>query len=139
MAEILVSSIMFQGVSYLITAVNVMNTIRFYSEIQHKVSYIWMRKPPSKKEISATMTILNQTTEASGNLYMAYGSIGNETKNSKKIKTYNKKQTHKLNSHSKDIHMVKKKGRIVTNILDFVNYICVYREQSREASRERNK
>jgi hypothetical protein len=135
MAEILVSTILFQGVSYLITAVNVMNTIRFYSEIQNKVSYIWIRKPPNKKQVMATLTILNQSTEATGNLYMAYDSVNN---NSKKEKTYNKKQTHKLKSHHKGITMGKK-GRIANSILDFMNYICVYREQSREASRERNK
>jgi hypothetical protein len=137
MAELFVSTIIFQGVSYLITAVNVMNTVRFYSEIQHKVSYIWMRKPPTKKEMSATMTILNQTTEATGNLYMAYESVNNKSENSKKDKTYNKKQTHKLNSHSKDIHMGKK-SKMANNILDFVNYLSVYREQRREAARERN-
>jgi hypothetical protein len=137
MAEIFVSTILFQGVSYLITAVNVMNTVRFYSEIQHKVSYIWMRKTPTKKEISATMTILNQTTEATGNMYMAYESVNQNSSDSKKEKTYNKKQTHKLKSHSKNINMGKK-GKIANSIIDFVNYMGVYREQRREAARERN-
>jgi hypothetical protein len=51
MAEIIASTIVFQDISYLVTAVNVMNTIRFYSEIQNKVSYIWLRTTPTKKEL----------------------------------------------------------------------------------------
>jgi hypothetical protein len=136
MAEILVSTILFQGVSYLITAVNVMNTIRFYSEIQNKVSYIWIRKPPNKKQVMATLTILNQSTEATGNLYMAYDSVNN---NSKKEKTYNKKQTQKLNSHHKGINMKKKRGIIVTAFSDLLSYICVQNDKWNENSRERSK
>lgn len=138
MADLLVSTIIFKGVSYLITAVNVMNTVRFYSEVQHKISFIWMRKPPSKKEISATMTILNHTTEATGNMYMVYESVNNDSNSSKKDKTYKKKKTHKLKSQPKDIHMGKK-SRIVSSILDFANDINVFFIRRSEAARKRYK
>jgi hypothetical protein len=95
-------------------------------------------KTTKQKEISATMTILNQTTEATANLYIAYESVNGNSDDSKKDKTYNKKQTHKIESQPKNIRMGKL-SKIATSFIDIVNHVSVYREQRREARRERSK
>ncbi len=137
MAELFISSILVNGVGYLITAINVMNTIRFYTEVQNKVSYIWIRQPPTKKQVIATMTILNQTTEVTGNIFMIYDGVNN--KDSKNNKTYNKQKNKKLNSHASNINMVKKNNKMYKSMCDFASNISIYREQRREARRERSK
>jgi hypothetical protein len=95
-----------------------------------------MKKPPSKKEIAATFKIMNQATEVSGNLYVAYESLGSDSK--KSDKTYNKKgRSKKIKSQPKNIRMVKKYN-FANAFIDFVNHIGVYREQRRKIVRERS-
>ena len=82
MTEIFVSYLVLNGVSYIYTALYVLNTFKFYSEIQHKLGYIWLSQMPSKREVTHTIKYLNTTSELIGNGFSMY-KTGQKDKNKK--------------------------------------------------------
>ena len=72
MSEIFVSYLVLNGVHYTYTAMYVMNTLLFYSEIQHKLSFIWLNKRPNRKQINHLLNYTNTTSELIGNGYGVY-------------------------------------------------------------------
>ena len=82
MSELFVSYLIVNGVSYTYTAMYVMNTLLFYSEVKNKLGYIWLLKPPTKREVKQTLKYVNTTSEVIGNGYSLYktGSVLNDNK-----------------------------------------------------------
>ena len=131
MSEIFVSYLIINGISYTYTAMYIFNTLLFYSEINHKLSYIFVRTAPSKREIKHTLNYLNTSAEIIGTSYSVYNSkniAGNK-------KIYNKKQEKKISvsNNSKP----KQKMRRFHYIRSLYDLIVINREKRREKRRER--
>ena len=72
MSEIKISYLVLNGVSYMYTSTYIFNTILFYSEIQNKLSFIWLSQKPIKKNIKHTIKYVNTTSEVIGISYTTF-------------------------------------------------------------------
>ena len=129
MSEIIISYLVLNGVSYMYTATYIFNTVMFYSEIQNKLSYIWLSQKPSKKNIKHTIKYVNTTSEVIGNSYTIYktGSLSNKKKDKQKINN-NKKNI-------SDNNINNNMGRRLNFFISLYDLFIVSREQKREKRR----
>jgi hypothetical protein len=67
--EVITSYVLFNGLSIMYTMSYVGNSMLFYWEIQHKLSYLWTHRAPTKREVLATAAFVNKSTEVIGNSY----------------------------------------------------------------------
>jgi hypothetical protein len=106
-----------------------MNTLMFYSEVKNKLGYIWLLKPPSKREVKQTMKYVNTISEVIGNGYSLYktgGLMKTDEKNEK-----NKKKSKKLFSKSSNIKM----GKRYKYFCSLYDLMIISREEKREKRR----
>jgi hypothetical protein len=112
----------------------VMNTVLFYSEVQHKLGYIWLSKCPTKREVKHTLKYLNTTSEVIGNSYSLYktGSILKPEKEAAKLNKAKKKLSHP-NSR------MGKRYKYLCNLYDLqvTIPICEWRERKREKLKQK--
>jgi len=127
MTEIFVSYLVVNGISFTYTAMYVFNTIKFYSEIQHKLGYIWMSQMPSKREIKHTYTYLNTTSEVIGNGYSMYNANKDYKKKEKETNNHSKKKL----SHSNNIM-----GKRIKYFFNLIESIIISRQERLDNRKE---
>ena len=123
MSELIVSYIVLNGISFTYTAVYIMNTIKFYAEIQNKLGYLWMNKAPTKSEVKLTLQYLNNSSEIIGNCY----NVVNTNKDYNKQPNTN---TQKKISNSKS--MMSKRIKYFFN---FIENVLLSRQEARDTRR----
>jgi len=140
MTELLVSYLVFNGVSYTYTAMYIMNTVIFYSEVQHKLGYIWLTKCPTKREVKHTLKYLNTTSEVIGNSYSIY-KTGSIIKPEKEKNEYNKKEKAKIKNSKKKISQSNniQMGKRYKYLCSLYDLMVIASGEKRERKREKMK
>jgi hypothetical protein len=110
------------------TAMYVLNTIMFYSEVHHKLAYVWLTKAPSRKEVKHTIKYINTTSEMIGNTYGMYCAANRKENKEIPIKEPEKKYVN-----------YKYKTMRFPYLYSFYDMIVIAREQKREQRREQMK
>ena len=127
MSEIIISYFLLNGVNYMYTATYIFNTVLFYSEVQNKLSYIWLSQKPSKRNMKHTIQYVNTTSEVIGNSYSLY-KTGSLSKN-------NKQKNNKQKNNISDKNINNNMGRRMKIFFSLYDYMIISREERRERRR----
>lgn len=101
MSEIFVSYLVLNGVHYTYTAMYVMNTLLFYSEVHHKLSFIWLNKRPNRKQLKHLLNYTNTTSELIGNGYGVYVATNKKNDDINNKQKYNTEKKNNINYNYK--------------------------------------